>query len=224
MCGRYVLTDPKDLGKRFDTANSLPDGVKPNYNVAPTQHMPVIIQRDGKTKIEVMHWGIIPVWAKDKPRFAFSTFNARAESLLEKPMWKRDFVSHRCLVPANGFYEWQKRDDQKQPYYIQVKGQPIFAMAGIYDEWTDQKTDEVFTSYTIITTQPSHDMKPIHDRMPVILDKSEEKMWLDSAIDPHELMPVLNAYKDGGLELREVDRRVGNARNNEPALLEPIES
>lgn len=220
MCGRYVLTEPRRLSERFGLDVHVPASLKPNYNVAPTQDMPTIIRKDGKNLLKIMHWGIVPVWAKDKPRFAFSTFNARAESLLEKPMWKKIFPSKRCLVPANGFYEWQKRADGKQPYFIHSKEEEIFAFAGLYDEWVDHDTGEVFDSYTIITTSPNKLMRSIHDRMPVILEKDEEVAWLDDASqDASNLMPLLDPYAAHEMEAHEVDARVGNVRNNSKDLL-----
>ena len=228
MCGRFALTEPKGLQKRFKTSNPLPAGIKPNYNAAPTQQMPVIIEVNGKPQIQVMHWGIIPVWAKDKPRFAFSTFNARAESLIEKPMWKKLFASKRCLVPATGFYEWKKTGSTKQPYYIKVKNQEIFAMAGLYDSWIidkpgEDKAGQVFGSFTIITTTPNIAMKPIHDRMPVVLEADEEADWLNPAHQPADLMPLLDPYSDKRIEMYEVDRAVGNVKNNSLELTYPLE-
>ncbi len=222
MCGRFTLTTPNELKKRFATANALPKEVKPNYNVAPTQHMPVIICKDGKNHIQVMHWGLIPVWAADKPRFAFSTFNARAESLLEKPMWKKLFATKRCLVPATGFYEWKKQADGKQPFYIGVKDREIFAMAGLYDEWAHKDTGEIFASFTIITTTPNVSMKAIHDRMPVILDLKEENIWLDETEAPESLQLMLDPYTDKKIEMHMVTRDVGSVKNNNPELIYPI--
>ena len=219
MCGRYTLTSTDHLKRRFDTTNSLPKGVGPNYNAAPTQIMPVVLQNDGDRIIHLMHWGVIPVWAKNNPRFAFSTFNAKAETLLEKTMWKKLIASKRCLVPATGFYEWKKiGTNDKQPYYIRVKNQDIFALAGLYDEWTDNKSGDVFSSFTIITTAPNKTMKEIHDRMPVILDKDEEDEWLNTDNSAEDVMPLLDSYKDKGMELYPVDKTVGNVKNNKIEL------
>lgn len=223
MCGRFALSEPKELKRRFQAKNAVSQDVGPNYNAAPTQTLPVVVEVDGKTEIKLMHWGIIPVWAKDKPRFAFSTFNARAEALLEKPMWKKLFPARRCLVPATGFYEWQKRGSEKQPYYIHVGKDPIFAMAGLYDEWVDTETGEVFDSFTIITTRPNSVMQKIHNRMPVILDSNEEAAWLhDHTADEGSLLAILNPYDEKDTLAYEVDRKVGNARNNSSDLINPL--
>jgi len=222
MCGRFTLTAPTELHSRFKTSNKLPEGLKANYNAAPTQHLPVIMSKDGKNKIEIMHWGLIPVWAKDNKRFAFSTINARAESLLEKPMWKKLVESKRCLVPATGFYEWKKLGAEKQPYYIQVKDQSIFALAGLYDEWTAEGTGEVISSFSIITTTPNTAMKGIHDRMPVILNEEEEGTWLDQKYSATDVLPLLNPYPSKDIELHPVDKAVGKVSNNSIELTYPL--
>lgn len=224
MCGRYTLTVTDGLKKRFGTVNALPAEVKPNYNIAPTQHMPVVVRHDGKNHFEVMKWGITPVWALDKPGFHLSTINTRAETILEKPMWKRLVTAKRCLVPATGFYEWQKQGSKKQPFYIKLKKRELFAMAGIYDSYTDKDTGEVIASYSIITTEPNKIMTPIHNRMPVILDADEEKHWLNETTDAGDLIPLLNPYDDKGMELYEVDSSVGAVKNNSIELTYPLNS
>lgn len=214
MCGRYTLAEPDALKKRFATSNSLPTGVKPNYNTAPTQTMPVILNEGGKHKIELMQWGVIPVWAKGKKGFGFSTFNAKAETLDEKPMWKKLFKSKRCLVPATGFYEWKQEGSSKRPFLIHVKGQELFAMAGLYDSWVDDDKGEVVQTYTIITTTPNSKMKHIHDRMPVILDREEESMWLEEGVSDADLKLFLNPYEAKDIDMYEVDPKVGTVKGN----------
>lgn len=223
MCGRYTLTTTDHLKRRFDTANSLPKSVGPNYNAAPTQHMPVIVRKDGKNRIEIMHWGLIPVWAKDKPRFGYAMINARAESILEKPMWKGLVKKKRCLVPATGFYEWQKDGKEKQPFFIHLKDRELFAMAGVYDAWTDKDTGEVFGSFSIITTAPNEKMKKVHDRMPVILNQDEESVWLDESLEEHDIMPMLDPYSVKNFELYTVSKDVNSVKNNNPDLTYPID-
>src|SRR5689334_19370469 len=128
MCGRYALIDTNEIGDRFDV--DLLDPIKPNFNAAPTQDMPVIT-KDG---LQIMRWGLIPVWAKDE-KIGYKMINARAESIFEKLMWKGIVKRNRCIIPANGFYEWQKRDDGKQPFYIHLPKDELFAFAGIWETW-----------------------------------------------------------------------------------------
>lgn len=218
MCGRYTLTEPNSLHKRFGTVNTLPKEIKPNYNAAPTQTMPVIVlDAKGKSKIELMSWGINLHWMNKL------VFNTRTESIL-KPVWKKKFSTQRCIVPATSFYEWKKTGSAKQPYLIRVKDQEIFGMAGIFEKWTEETTGEVFTSYSIVTTTPNNTMKPIHDRMPVILDPKEEKVWLDPDQDTDELIVMLNSYSDKKMELYEVSPDVGKSKNNYIELTYPLNS
>lgn len=223
MCGRYTLVETKGLKKRFNTDNNLASTVRPNYNAAPKQYMPIIRIKDGRRRIEIMQWSLLPVWAKGNSKFKFSTFNAKAENLMTSGLWKKSFESRRCLVPATGFYEWKSDKDGKHPYYIKVKGRDIFSLAGIFDEWTDQDTGEIISSYTIITTTPNKDMKGIHDRMPVILEVKEEKDWLREDADLSDMMALLNPYKDKGLEMYEVDSAVGKVASQGIELTYPLE-
>ena len=221
-CGRYTLRDTEKIAKRFDVSGKVPK-LKPNFNTAPTHIMPVITQKDGKNRLEMMSWGIIPVWAKDKPQFAYTTFNAKAETLEEKPMWKGLFHKTRCLVPADGYYEWQKlAGDKKQTYYFHLADDKMFAFAGLYTSFTDEKTGEIFSSYTIITTRPNKIQAPIHDRMPVILDPDEESVWLEPTDEFGHLETILDPYKVTGFEHYPVKSDVGNVRNNSAELIEHI--
>src|SRR5687768_16864425 len=130
MCGRYTITGPEDIGDRFDV--SLPGPIKPNFNAAPSQDVPVITETGNGKRLEIMRWGLVPVWAKDA-KIGYKLINARAETVFEKPMWKKLVASQRCLIPANGFYEWQKSaEGGKQPFYIHPREQELFAFAGIW--------------------------------------------------------------------------------------------
>jgi len=222
-CGRYALEHPEWMKKRFAIKGKVPE-VKPNYNAAPTQDMPVVVQKDKANAIEIMRWGLQPVWAKDQPNFAWKTFNARAETLQEKPMWKGPFKKHRCLVPATGYYEWQKIDSKtKQPYFFYLEDHEMFAFAGLYDEWTDKDSGEITRTYSIVTTSPNKIQSPIHDRMPVILNQDEESVWLDSDQDDLGFLEsLLNPFTEKGFDLYPVDVAVGNSRNNSPDLVKPI--
>lgn len=221
MCGRYTVYQTDKIKERFDV-DSVPGDLRPNYNVAPGQDLPVVVE-DKTRHLKVMRWGLIPFWAKDQ-KIGYKLINARSETIFEKPMWKGAVTKHRCLVPANGFYEWKKLDGKdKQPFYIRPKDQELFAFAGITSSWTDKETGEVIDSYSIITTSPNKEMRKIHDRMPVILKPSDESHWLDASLDkPEAIDDFLHPYKDGGLEMYEVSRDVNTPRNNSEELLYPV--
>src|SRR6266536_512231 len=158
MCGRYTLVPTENVAGRFNVDDQqLP--LLPRYNVAPTQPMPVVV-RNSPNRIVEMQWGLIPSWSKE-PRVKFSTINARAETITTSPVFRGPFRSRRCLVPASGFFEWQKSEDGKLPYFIHLKDTELFAFAGLYDVWKDAEGKE-FLTYTIITTTPNSLMASIH--------------------------------------------------------------
>ena len=215
MCGRYTLVvDGKVLMDYYSQSES-DEATERNYNVAPTQRMPVVTYEG----LETMTWGLVPSWAKEfKP--AFTSINARAESVAEKPLYRTPFKRRRALIPASGYYEWQKRDTYKQPFYFQLEGRPLFSFAGLYDVWYDSG-NVPHKSYTIITTTPNTLMEDVHDRMPVILDRDEEQHWLNPGTPPEQLQLLLNPY-DGDMTKREVPRDVGNVKNNHEGLLNSL--
>ncbi len=191
--------------------------MKANYNVAPTQSMPVATAEG----VELMTWGLVPSWSKEfKP--AFTSINARAETLAEKPLYRGPYKKRRALIPASGFYEWQKRETFKQPYYFQLQNRALFSFAGLYDVWYDS-AGVAHKSYTIITTKPNSTLEDIHDRMPVILDRDEEAHWLDPKTEPGELQLLLDPY-DQPMKRHEVHRDVGNVKNNHQGLTFPLNS
>lgn len=212
MCGRYALYDFEELYDEY----AVPDDfeIAPNYNVTPTQSMPVITE-DG---LQMMRWGLIPTWAKDE-KMGYKLFNARSESVFEKPIWKSLITKHRCLVPANGFYEWQKQEKEKQPYFIQLKDSGLFMFAGIWGIWKHKNL--IWNTYSILTTTPNKEMTPIHDRMPVILHKDDEAQWL-SANGREDIEPLLQPYEDAHLRMFEVSRDVNGSRANDQTLILPI--
>ena len=220
MCGRYGLTvDTSKLQERFDTNNTLPD-VQPRYNIAPTQALPVIV-RHSPNAMTLMQWGLIPSWSKE-PQVSYSTINARAENLLKSSVYKKPFQSQRCLVPASGFYEWQQTSAGKQPYYIHVQDTDVFAFAGLYDIWRDKQGNELH-SYTIITTTPNDLVAPIHNRMPVILRRDDENVWLDQDADQARLLSLLAAYPAAEMSAYPVSTWVNSPSNDSPQVLEPLE-
>ena len=213
MCGRYVFTSPLEAIQqmfRFDQMTNL----APNYNVAPTHEMPIVRRRKGDRRNELVmaRWGLIPHWAKDT-KIAYSTINARSETAAKKPAFRDAFKRHRCLVPADGFYEWVRDGKIHQPHLIRMKGGGLFAFAGL---WAVRKD---ITSFTIMTTEPNALMATLHNRMPVILGADEHNCWLDLDAD---ITGVLKPCPADWLEAYPVDKRVGNVRNNDAGLIEPL--
>lgn len=223
MCGRYTLFQTEQLRERFALANGLPKGVKPRYNIGPTQMEPVIIDRNGTPSAELMKWGFVPRWAKDTNSiFRYKTFNARSEGIFDKTMWKKAIRYSRCLVPANGFYEWKTVDGGKQPYFIRPKDQELFAFAGLYGTWQDPEGVD-WGTYSIITTEPNKDMRGIHNRMPVILRPENEAIWLDSSLDDmNTIYDLTRPYSDGDLLIHEVSKDVNTIKVDEARLVLPI--
>src|SRR5262245_45189578 len=220
MCGRYGLTvDTAKLQERFETSNTLPD-VQPRFNIAPTQKLPVIV-RNSPNAMALMQWGLIPWWSKE-PQVSYSTINARAENLLKSSVYKKPFQRQRCLVPASGFYEWQQTSGGKQPYYIHVQDNDLFAFAGLYDIWRDKHGQELH-SYTIITTTPNDLVAPIHNRMPVSLHRDAEAAWWDIDADPARLLSVLKPYPADEMSAYRVSTWVNSPSNDTPQVLEPLE-
>lgn len=212
MCGRYALHTTDELEERYRV--EVNEAIRPNYNAAPSQTMPVVTNEG----LELMRWGLIPRWAKDE-KIGYKLINARSETVFEKPMWKGIVKRNRCLVPANGFYEWQKRGSGKQPFYIHYPDERIFSFAGIWETWLHEGTE--WHTYTILTTAPNKEMEPIHDRMPVILHSEDEAQWL--AADTEEEINVLLApLENGALETYEVSPMANTVRVNDVTLIGPM--
>ena len=209
-----------DLAKRYNLA-TIPDSISKNFNVAPGQVMSVITESEsGKPTIELMKWGLIPVWAKD-PRIGYKMINARSETIFEKPAWRSVIKKKRCLIPADGFYEWKKQSDAKvkQPFYIHPKQFELFSFAGVWESWKDENNNEIRT-YSIITTEPNKEMSSVHDRMPVILHPEDEASWLEpSKVTRDDIEPLLRPFEDNGLEIYEVSKDVNTVKNNDEHLI-----
>ncbi len=214
MCGRYVLYDTDDIPERFGYNTA--DDFHANYNVAPSQMMPVITQ-DG---LKQMRWGLIPQWAKDE-KIGYKLINARSETVFEKPMWKGLIKRKKCLIPANGFYEWKRLDGGKQPYFIHPKDQGLFAFAGLWETWKHEGKE--WETYTILTTEPNLEMENIHNRMPVILHRDDEDNWL-GLDDEKEIQRLLRPYEDNELEIYTVSKEVNTTAINNKTLIGPINS
>ncbi len=221
MCGRYTVTKTEGLTERFKAEQpQLP--ITARYNVAPSQVMPVVL-RNSPNRVEWLKWGLVPFWSKE-PKAGYSTINARAEGIADKPTYRKPIRSQRCIVPADGFYEWQKTGVGKQPYYIQLKDGQLFGFAGLYDIYRDQDGQELKT-FTIITTEANELMAPIHNRMPVILRPEDEDLWLDKAVtDPQAVVGLLQPYPAELMVAYPVSKLVNKPENDLPELVRTVNS
>ncbi len=225
MCGRYYRKSDKQRIAEHFGANPAPGlaDIAPDYNVAPTTLQPVIrnSRHGGARELLLMRWGLVPFFAKSLADFkGFSTFNAKAETVATQPTWRDPFKrGRRCLVPADGFYEWKiLGPKEKQPYAFSVDQDSTFAFAGLWDAWHDKKTDEWLQSFAILTTTPNELTSTVHNRMPAILHESDYDEWLlrDEGPPPTHLLKPFPAQE---MQARTVSRDVGNVRNNHPELL-----
>ena len=225
MCGRFTLTaDPSDLQEAFDWVNFGNAQLTPRYNIAPTQPIPVVTN-SGENKLDFFTWGLVPFWAKD-PSIASRMINARAETLVEKASFKNAFKRRRCLILGDGFYEWKKTPGEKtkQPIYIHLKGGKPFAFAGLWEEWNSIDGSQILSA-TIITTEPNDLIKPIHNRMPVILPESEYTQWLQPGeVDIQKYNDLLRPYEADQMETYPVSRVVNNPKNNSFSCIQPLKS
>ena len=220
MCGRFTLTTNLGaIAARFGVARFLEE-VGPRYNIAPTQTV-IVVNDDGTRHLTRMQWGLIPSWAKD-PAIGNRMINARAETVATKPAFRAALRKRRCLIPADGFFEWTPAGRRKQPVYITLKTREPFSFAGLWESWTSPEGEEIW-SCTIITTEANELLKPIHDRMPVILAKDAEAVWLDPTIqDPERLLPLLKPYQAEEMEVYAVSTKVNSPTNDGPECIEPI--
>jgi putative SOS response-associated peptidase YedK len=223
VCGRFVnFLQERDIIDTFAIAEVANDVrlLPPSWNIAPTQRAPIVTLAPGGStrRLEVAHWGLIPAWATDLS-IGSRMFNARSETLVEKPSFRSAFEKRRCLVPANGYYEWQRQPDGKQPYFIHPTDDRPLAFAGLWETREDGE-DRSF-SFTIVTRASTGDLATIHDRQPVMLRDDAREAWMDTGTSPDELLAVLR-FDGPGVEARPVSPAVGNVRNNEPSLIEPV--
>ena len=221
MCGRYVLKS--SLQQLIDQYGAVPDEVftiEPNYNVAPSLHMPVVLEKEGGRKLDRYRWGLVPFWA-DHVNTGYSMINARAESLAKKRSFSKPFKSQRCIVPVNGFYEWKRSGSSKIPHFITAKNSPLMHFAGLYEQW-ESPEGEAVNSYTIITTEANKPVSELHDRMPAMLLPEEFDTWLDPENnDIGALQDLLRPWPDDDIEYYRVSTDVNSVRNNSEQLLEP---
>ena len=224
MCGRFVQKTPLgEIRVLFETANPVPNA-PPHYNAAPTQDLAVVRYnpQSRERALDLLRWGLVPLWAKD-PSIGARCINARAEGIETKPAFRDAFERRRCLVPADGFYEWQKQGGKTQPYAIVPQEGAIFAFAGLWERWKNPADGSILRSFAIVTGLPNPLCRPIHERMPVILPKAAWPLWLGEAeASPDELLALLPPYPAELMRAYPIGAAVGNVKNDEPGLLEPI--
>ena len=214
MCGRFALfSSVQAIKKYYNYLNEVQDW-EANFNIAPSQKIPVIINKNGEKNLEFFQWGLIPFWAKDK-KIGFKMINTRAETISEKPSFKYAFQKRRCLIPANGFYEWRKKD--KQPFFIQLKDSDIFSFAGIWENWKSPEGDYI-QSCSIITTPANDFMNEIHNRMPAILPKEQEIIWLSNQTQ-EKLLSLLLPFDSEKMIARKISKSVNSVNNNFKELI-----
>lgn len=220
MCGRFTLkTTAEVLAEHFE----LPEVpvLVPRYNIAPSQTVAVV--RGGAEpagrELTGLRWGLIPSWAED-PGIGNRMINARAETVAEKPAFRSAFRRRRCLIVADGFYEWRRQDGRTQPFYFRLRDGGPFAIAGLWERW--EKGDEPIESCTLLTTGANDVVGPVHDRMPVVLDPAEYGRWLDPRVDrPEGLQPLLQPYPGERMVALPVGRHVNDPRHDDPRCIEP---
>ncbi|MDD5460336.1 MAG: SOS response-associated peptidase [Methylococcales bacterium] len=223
MCGRFALySDAFTLSKRFGV--HMPPELRPHYNMAPSQNILIMRQEEGKRSFALARWGLIPHWAKDM-KIGYSMINARAETVADKPAFRAAFRYRRCLIPANGFYEWQviPGSKNKQPWFVTLKDRESMAFAGLWERWRSPEGEEL-ESCTIIVTEANGLMRPIHDRMPVILAPADWDAWLGlEDKDAEYLQNLLKPYPTEKLKAWPVSTKVNNPRDDSVECIEKFE-
>lgn len=224
MCGRSSLTvTEKELEARFNARFYSEDLERynplPNFNMAPTQRLPVVTDAD-PDHINLYRWGLIPFWAKDE-KIGYRMINARSETVAEKSAFRKAFTSRRCLWPIDGYYEWIKKGKEKLPYRVVMKDKGVYSLAGLWEVWRNEQEEKIY-SFTILTKAASPSMEFLHDRMPVILPRDLEFKWLDADLEPESFLENLPEMGTDQLEVYRVSQQVNNVRNNQPDLVDPV--
>ena len=216
MCGRFALGLVYGFSTRFGVPED-PD-VRPRYNIAPFQHTPVIVGGEGN-ELRWMRWGLVPHWARGE-EFGLKLINVRSESALSKPMFKTILNRQRCLVPATGFYEWQRQGERKHPFHVRLKDEEYFAMAGIFDTWEGEGKELV--TFSILTTEANEAVSQVHGRMPVILHRSQEGEWASrEVLSQDSLREMFLPYPSDKMELYPVSDLVNDPRTDDPSMIVP---
>lgn len=218
MCGRYAQnTDPKKLAKEFKVADV--PAVEPRYNIAPTQEVLGVSESPDGREMTFYKWGLVPSWAKDASMGA-RLINARSETVQEKPAFRAAFKQRRCIIPADGFYEWQRTEGRKQPFFFRMRDERPFGFAGLWEGW-EGEGGQVINSCTILTTEANEVLRPVHDRMPVILHPDEYEVWLDTDVRKLDLIKeMLRPYPAEEMMSYPVSTAINSPRNQGAELIE----
>ena len=224
MCGRYSQRQSAKIIAQAFQVDEVPT-LEPRYNIARTQSVPTVLQTSAATnrQFKMLHWGLIPSWAKDS-KMGAKLINARGETVAEKPAFRSAFRQRRCLVLADGFYEWQQQEQkkQKQPFYFRLSDERPFAFAGLWEHWKGEDGEEI-ESCTLLTTEANELMQPIHNRMPVILDPKDYDLWLDLEVKKQELLqPLLHPYRSEEMTAYPVSKVVNKPSNDSAECIERI--
>lgn len=224
MCGRFTLCQSaEEIAQAFQIPDVPP--LEPRYNIAPTQPVATVLKtsENPDRQFRMLHWGLIPFWADD-PKLGSKLINARAESVADKPAFRSAFRHRRCLIVADGFYEWQQQENGKQPFYLRLKDDRPFAFAGLWEHWEEDR-GEAIDSCTILTTNANELTSRIHSRMPVILDPKDYDLWLDPSVSKSEtLQPLLRPYDSEKMEAYPVSKTVNRPTNDRPECIEMVEA
>jgi putative SOS response-associated peptidase YedK len=220
MCGRFTLHTPESrLWEAFHLAPTAPLGLKPRYNIAPSQPVPIVRETEAGREMVMARWGLVPHWSKE-PKTKYSTINARIETVAEKPVYHTPFKHRRCLIPADGFYEWKVVDGQKVSHHIRMKDGDVFALAGLWDHW--EGDGESLESCSIIVMPANEVMTPLHDRMPAIIAPAHYDLWLDARVtDKSEIMGYLNSTPSTRLVTYPVSTWVNSPKHDDDRCIKP---
>ena len=217
MCGRYYLDTLPELMREHFGATP-PGAYAPHWNIAPTQHAPVLRRHGDEVEFAMLRWGLVPYWAKD-PAIASRLINARGDGIADKPAYRAAYRKRRCVVPATGFFEWRVEGSVKQPYAIVPTSAPCFGFAGLWEAWTDP-SGAALETFAIVTTEPNSRMHELHDRMPLILEPADYARWITGRTE--EAAGLIRPSPSESLRYFPVSRAVSNAKNDRPDLVQPV--
>jgi putative SOS response-associated peptidase YedK len=222
MCGRFANTEYLNIIAEHYDIDEIYSTSEPSYNITPGNRVPAIVSGNNNRILKDFRWGLVPHWAKD-PKIGYKMINARAETVAEKPSFKKAFSTRRCLVVASGFFEWEKMDDEKHPVYVYLHNSKFMIMAGLHEKWVSGE-DKILETCTIITTTPNSLLEPIHNRMPVILHEQDIDIWLDAKNHPaEEVTPLLKPFPSDEMAYHHVSKLVNSPRNNSPECIASID-